>query len=66
MATGLACGIWNGVLVALLRIQPFVATLSFASQQPDRQRHQQSDPHRYRQHQQRTVAKPAKTVTGWW
>ncbi|MDQ1211167.1 ribose/xylose/arabinose/galactoside ABC-type transport system permease subunit [Pantoea anthophila] len=27
LGTGLACGVWNGVLVALLRIQPFVATL---------------------------------------
>ncbi len=27
MAAGLACGLWNGVLVALLRIQPIVATL---------------------------------------
>lgn len=27
LASGLACGIWNGILVALLRIQPFVATL---------------------------------------
>lgn len=27
LATGLACGLWNGVLVALLGIQPIVATL---------------------------------------
>ncbi len=27
LGTGLACGLWNGVLVALLKIQPFVATL---------------------------------------
>ncbi|MCU5772297.1 ABC transporter permease [Erwiniaceae bacterium BAC15a-03b] len=27
LGTGIACGLWNGVLVALLRIQPFVATL---------------------------------------
>jgi galactofuranose transport system permease protein len=27
LATGLACGIWNGFLVAYLGIQPFVATL---------------------------------------
>ncbi|WP_017348898.1 galactofuranose ABC transporter, ATP-binding protein YtfT [Pantoea sp. A4] len=27
LASGLLCGLWNGVLVALLRIQPFVATL---------------------------------------
>jgi ribose/xylose/arabinose/galactoside ABC-type transport system permease subunit len=27
LATGLACGLWNGVLVAMLRIQPIVATL---------------------------------------
>lgn len=27
LASGLACGLWNGILVALLRIQPFVATL---------------------------------------
>ncbi|KAA8669388.1 galactofuranose ABC transporter, ATP-binding protein YtfT [Pantoea dispersa] len=27
LGTGLLCGLWNGVLVALLKIQPFVATL---------------------------------------
>jgi len=27
LGAGLLCGLWNGVLVALLRIQPFVATL---------------------------------------
>ncbi|WP_420842869.1 galactofuranose ABC transporter, ATP-binding protein YtfT [Erwinia mallotivora] len=27
LATGLLCGLWDGVLVALLKIQPFVATL---------------------------------------
>ncbi|WP_374383108.1 ABC transporter permease [Dongia sp.] len=27
LATGLACGIWNGLLVALLDIQPIIATL---------------------------------------
>ncbi|KAB8313550.1 ABC transporter permease [Erwinia endophytica] len=27
LATGVLCGLWNGVLVALLKIQPFVATL---------------------------------------
>lgn len=27
LATGLACGIWNGILVALLDIQPIIATL---------------------------------------
>ena len=27
LGAGLACGLWNGLLVALLRIQPFVATL---------------------------------------
>ncbi|WP_312180343.1 galactofuranose ABC transporter, ATP-binding protein YtfT [Pantoea sp. CTOTU46764] len=27
LGTGLACGLWNGILVALLKIQPFVATL---------------------------------------
>ena len=27
LATGLACGLWNGLLVAVLRIQPIVATL---------------------------------------
>jgi simple sugar transport system permease protein len=27
LATGLACGLWNGFLVAILGIQPFVATL---------------------------------------
>ena len=27
LATGLLCGLWNGVLVAVLRIQPIVATL---------------------------------------
>ncbi|MBP1850074.1 ABC transporter permease [Rhizobium halophytocola] len=27
VATGLGCGLWNGVLVAFLDIQPFVATL---------------------------------------
>ncbi|MBP2171293.1 simple sugar transport system permease protein [Erwinia toletana] len=27
LGTGIACGLWNGVLVALLKIQPFVATL---------------------------------------
>jgi len=27
LGAGLLCGIWNGVLVALLKIQPFVATL---------------------------------------
>ncbi|OON40413.1 sugar ABC transporter permease [Izhakiella australiensis] len=27
LATGIACGMWNGILVAILRIQPFVATL---------------------------------------
>lgn len=27
LATGLACGLWNGILVAVLRIQPIVATL---------------------------------------
>jgi ribose/xylose/arabinose/galactoside ABC-type transport system permease subunit len=27
LAAGLGCGIWNGVLVAILRIQPIVATL---------------------------------------
>ena len=27
LAVGLACGIWNGLLVAVLRIQPIVATL---------------------------------------
>ncbi|CCD97503.1 ABC transporter permease [Bradyrhizobium sp. STM 3809] len=27
LAVGLACGLWNGILVAVLRIQPIVATL---------------------------------------
>jgi len=27
LATGLVCGLWNGLLVAVLRIQPIVATL---------------------------------------
>ncbi|KQN53521.1 MULTISPECIES: galactofuranose ABC transporter, ATP-binding protein YtfT [unclassified Erwinia] len=27
LGSGLLCGLWNGVLVALLKIQPFVATL---------------------------------------
>lgn len=27
LGTGLLCGLWNGILVALLKIQPFVATL---------------------------------------
>lgn len=27
LASGVLCGLWNGVLVALLKIQPFVATL---------------------------------------
>ncbi len=27
VASGLACGLWNGLLVAVLKIQPFVATL---------------------------------------
>ncbi|WP_034944198.1 galactofuranose ABC transporter, ATP-binding protein YtfT [Erwinia oleae] len=27
LASGLLCGLWNGILVALLKIQPFVATL---------------------------------------
>jgi simple sugar transport system permease protein len=27
LAAGLACGLWNGILVAVLNIQPFVATL---------------------------------------
>jgi len=27
LASGLLCGLWNGVLVSLLKIQPFVATL---------------------------------------
>lgn len=27
VGTGILCGLWNGVLVALLKIQPFVATL---------------------------------------
>ena len=27
LGAGLACGLWNGILVSLLRIQPFVATL---------------------------------------
>jgi ribose/xylose/arabinose/galactoside ABC-type transport system permease subunit len=27
LAAGVLCGLWNGVLVALLKIQPFVATL---------------------------------------
>ncbi|WP_312796595.1 ABC transporter permease [Tianweitania sp.] len=27
LAAGLACGLWNGILVAVLRIQPIVATL---------------------------------------
>ena len=27
LGVGLACGLWNGILVALLRIQPIVATL---------------------------------------
>ncbi|MGY2051443.1 ABC transporter permease [Methylobacterium sp. JK268] len=27
LGTGLACGLWNGLLVAVLRIQPIVATL---------------------------------------
>ncbi|MCE0495973.1 galactofuranose ABC transporter, ATP-binding protein YtfT [Vibrio salinus] len=27
LASGVACGLWNGLLVAVLKIQPFVATL---------------------------------------
>ena len=27
LAAGLACGLWNGMLVAFLRLQPIVATL---------------------------------------